>query len=106
MCGADATPANTFGSKEADMPQSLRLLLGSFLALIGIIKAWLHSVAVSTLAVPGCFGGDFIVRLDVPLIHRFHCWGCYVVVIGFALMLSAYVNYNRHKKTISAFGWS
>jgi len=59
------------------MPQSPRLLLGSFLALTGVIKAWLHSVAVSTLA-----------------------------VIEFALMLSAYVSYNRQKKTISAFGWS
>lgn len=85
------------------MPQTLRMLVGAFLALIGIIKAWTHSVAVSTLAVPGCFGGDFIVRLDAPLLHRFHCWGCYVAVIGFAVMLSAYVSYHR-KKAVSTFG--
>ncbi len=88
------------------MPQFVRLLLGSLLVLIGTLKVWLNSVAVSTLAIPGCFGGDFIVRLDVPLIHRLHCWGCYVAVIGFAFMLSAYVSYSRGKQTSSAFGWS
>lgn len=73
----------------------LDMLAGMALALIGALKAWTHAMAAGTLAVPGCLGGDFILKVDVPLWHRVHCWGCYVAIIGTALALYGFSRWRK-----------
>ncbi|MEL6828975.1 MAG: hypothetical protein AAFO63_02450 [Pseudomonadota bacterium] len=67
-------------------PLSFRRL-GAALVLIGAIKAWGHSQAAGLLRLPSCFGDDVLVRVDVPLWHQVHCWGCYVALAGLAIIL-------------------
>ncbi len=69
------------------MTARIQALLGAALLLIGALKALSHLTAASTLTIPGCLGGNFIVQLDTPLWHQIHCWGCYVALLGLGLML-------------------
>ena len=62
-------------------------LLGAALLLIGVVKAWTHSQSFGLLRMPSCLGGDILVRIDAPLWHQFHCWGCYVALLGLAVLL-------------------
>ncbi len=77
------------------MRPSLDMFAGMALVIIGSIKAWTHAMAAGTLAVPGCLGSDFILKLDVPIWHRVHCWGCYVAIVGLALAAFGYTRWRK-----------
>lgn len=84
------------------MPQNIQLIAGAILVIGGSIKAWTHAVAISTLAVPGWLAGKFVLRLDMPLLHRVHCWGCYAAVVGFGLLTSVLVQAARRQRRVAA----
>lgn len=80
------------------MRPSMDVGVGIVLMVIGILKAWSHAVSASTLTVPGCFGGDFVLQLNSPIWHRVHCWGCYVALAGFALLVwAAYRHFSQSR---------
>jgi len=68
------------------MTASTLRLIGALFVLIGAIKVWTHSQSAGLLSVPTCFGGDALIRVDMPLWHQVHCWGCYVALAGFAAL--------------------
>lgn len=61
-------------------------IFGAALILIGGAKAWMHSQAAGLLKLPTCLGPDVLVRIDTPLWHQVHCWGCYAALAGLAFL--------------------
>lgn len=82
--------------------QALRFI-GTAMLLIGSLKAWAHSQSASVLRLPSCLGEDVLVRLDAPLWHQVHCWGCYVAIAGLLLIAAPMVQHRRQQiaKTVA-----
>lgn len=66
-----------------------QVLVGLALLIVGLVKAFDHSLAAGTLVIPMCFGGEMSISVDTPIWQRLHCWGCYVAAFGFALTTHA-----------------
>lgn len=82
--------------------QALRIA-GAILLLIGGIKAWTHSQSAGLLRLPTCLGEDILVRVDTSVWHQVHCWGCYVALLGMALMIAPSLQRRRQRisKTVA-----
>ena len=78
-----------------------QVLVGLTLMIIGLLKAFDHSMTAGTLTIPMCFGGEISVNVDTPIWHRVHCWGCYVAAFGFALTMHAFTWRVRQKARTS-----
>jgi len=74
-----------------------QVLIGLAFLIVGLVKAYDHSMAAGTLSIPMCFGGEMSINVDTPLWHRVHCWGCYMAAFGFALTAHAFTWRVRQK---------
>lgn len=61
-------------------------LFGLALAAIGAAKTWLHLQGGGVLTLEGCQGGVFAIPLEASSAH---CWGCYAMAIGLALLIGS-----------------
>ena len=86
------------------MTISFQALSGAVLFFAGAVKTWLHVGSVPILSLPTCNGETIEIALgSSSLLAQAHCWGCYAMLAGAALGLSALYRSLQTRRSV-AFG--
>lgn len=78
-------------------------LIGLVMIALGSVKTWLHMGSVPLLSLPTCTGETVTIALTgSSWLERAHCWGCYMLVGGLAIVLLSLVQQHRERRSVAS----
>ena len=78
-------------------------LIAAAMIVIGSLKTWLHMGTIPVLSLPSCNGETLTVAMsNASWLERAHCWGCYMLVAGLALLAIAVAEQATKRRSVAS----